>query len=177
MVWMMEEEKFTLHPRKHAVPSPKQSAFGTSLNFTPGTTKWAISLRNIGLSQGDPYGRPVLSVVLNHHRKGAEKAAKGLLNRIAEKYKADRDDKVFATINAFKEHVPRPSLDDYKQLDEVLHQHSIRVARNIPRKLHSKTPAADDSILMQAALAPPPITSAPSSRKRCGEPLMFESTE
>lgn len=160
---MDEKEIEVPRPKKQPVREPKQSQFGTSLNFVPSTTKWAISLRNVGTTSKDPYGKPALSVVLNHHEQGAEKAAKGLLVRIAQKYGADKDDKVFATINAFKGHVPHPSLDDYKQLDEVLHRHAVRVSR----KTRSRTQMAKNSRTMpQLRLASPtPMTSAPATRK------------
>lgn len=169
---MDEKEIEVPRPKKQPVREPKQSQFGTSLNFVPSTTKWAISLRNVGTTSKDPYGKPALSVVLNHHEQGAEKAAKGLLVRIAQKYGADKDDKVFATINAFKGHVPHPSLDDYKQLDEVLHRHAVRVSR----KTRSRTQMAKNSRTMpQLRLASPtPMTSAPATRKPVSKYIRLE---
>ena len=96
-----------------------QSVAGFDQHVQVSTTKWATSLRNVGALKNDPYGRRTMSVVVGHKEKQQARAVESMLQRVMERYPLD-DPKVAGTINAFREHVTQPSMDDLSQLDDVL---------------------------------------------------------
>ena len=105
--------------RHHAHSHNTQTIAGFDQHVQVGTTKWAMSLRNVNTVKNDPYGRPVMSVVVGHKEKQQARAVESMLNRVMARYPLD-DPKVAETINAFREHVQEPSMDDLVQLNDVL---------------------------------------------------------
>eukprot|EP00286_Rhodomonas_abbreviata_P020392 CAMPEP_0181306434 /NCGR_PEP_ID=MMETSP1101-20121128/10298_1 /TAXON_ID=46948 /ORGANISM="Rhodomonas abbreviata, Strain Caron Lab Isolate" /LENGTH=528 /DNA_ID=CAMNT_0023412491 /DNA_START=65 /DNA_END=1648 /DNA_ORIENTATION=+ len=151
--------------QKFPVPEPKQSAFGTNLNFVPSTTKWALSLRNVTLERDDVYGKPALSVMENHLGQAIDKASKGILNRIVKKYSQVADSKISATIEAFQQHVPSPTTEDYKQLDDVLSSYVKRKSNNrIKFQLRNDKQRKASTLFASATPVPTPITDDSCSR-------------
>jgi hypothetical protein len=95
--------------RHHAHKHNTQTIAGFDQHVQVGTTKWATSLRNVSTVKNDPYGRPVMSVVVGHKEKQQARAVESMLNRVMAQYPLD-DPKVAETIHAFREHVQEPSM-------------------------------------------------------------------
>ena len=66
-------------------------------------------------------------MVVGHKERQQARAAGNMLSRVLAKYSL-KDKKVADTIRAFQQHVPRPTLDDLSQLDEVLAGHAKKSA-------------------------------------------------
>jgi hypothetical protein len=69
-----------------------------------------------------------MSVVTTHKEQQQAKAADSMFSRVVARYSL-LDQKVQDTIRAFQEHVPKPTLDDLSQLDQVLAAHAQRKAK------------------------------------------------
>lgn len=69
-----------------------------------------------------------MSVVVDHKERQQARAAVSMLSRVVAKYSL-LDKKVADTIRAFQQHVPKPTLEDLSQLDEVLSAHAKKSAK------------------------------------------------